>query len=140
MQLKSLDAAALKAQWRAAFKSAPPRVAQREFFVRFLAHEFQARTHGGLRKSSLKTLAGFAELAPAAGMKLHPGTGLLCQRRGVAHEVMVMERGYAYRGRSYTSLSEIARHITGARWSGPRLFGLQSHPERARRSEPRELG
>ena len=36
-----------------------------------------------------------------------------------------MERGYAYRGISYSSLSEIARHITGARWSGPRFFGLK---------------
>src|SRR4051812_39878676 len=30
----------------------------------------------------------------------------------------------AYRGKRYHSLSEVARLITGARWSGPRFFGL----------------
>jgi hypothetical protein len=32
--------------------------------------------------------------------------------------------GYVLDGKTYTSLSAIARHITGARWSGPRFFGL----------------
>jgi hypothetical protein len=48
---------------------------------------------------------------------------------------MVMERGYAYRGTSYSSLSEIARHITGARWSGPRFFGLKKKADAAMAEE-----
>jgi hypothetical protein len=137
-QLKSLDTAALKAAWRAAFKSAPPRAARGEFLVRFLAHEFQVRANGGLRKSSLKALSEFervenslAESVASAEMKLRAGTRLLREWGGSTHEVMIMERGYAYRGRSYTSLSEIARCITGARWSGPRFFGLRSQSKRA---------
>jgi DUF2924 family protein len=137
-QLKSLDSTALKVAWRAIFKSAPPRAAHKEFFVRFLAHEFQVRMHGGLRKSSLKTLSESdqaknspAGVALAANKTLRAGTRLLRQWGGAAHEVTVMERGYAYRGRSYTSLSEIARCITGARWSGPRFFGLRHQSERA---------
>ncbi|MEM9374220.1 MAG: DUF2924 domain-containing protein, partial [Planctomycetota bacterium] len=31
---------------------------------------------------------------------------------------------FQYDGKEYASLSEVARHITGARWSGPRFFGL----------------
>lgn len=31
---------------------------------------------------------------------------------------------FLYQGKQYKSLSEIARLITGARWSGPRFFGL----------------
>ena len=138
LDLESLDRASLKAAWSAAFKSAPPRAAHREFFVRFLAYEFQVRMNGGLRKSSLKALSEFeraknspAELVAMAEMKLRVGTRLLREWGGAAHEVTVMERGYAYRGRSYSSLSEIARHITGARWSGPRFFGLRSRSERA---------
>jgi hypothetical protein len=136
-QLKSLDVAALKAAWRAAFKSAPPRAAHKAFFARFLAYEFQVRSNGGLRKSSLKALNEFeraenssAEVA-ARETKFRAGTSLLREWGGSTHEVMIMERGYAYRGRSYTSLSEIARCITGARWSGPRFFGLRSQSKRA---------
>ena len=40
---------------------------------------------------------------------------------------MVLEDGFAYGGRTYASLSEIARQITGARWNGPRFFGLRSN-------------
>ncbi|MBC4018850.1 DUF2924 domain-containing protein [Siccirubricoccus deserti] len=28
-------------------------------------------------------------------------------------------------GQRFASLSEVARHITGAHWSGPRFFGLR---------------
>ena len=44
------------------------------------------------------------------------------------HEVTVVAGGKAfeYRGKSYKSLSEVARVITGTRWSGPRFFGIVS--------------
>jgi hypothetical protein len=136
-QLKSLDITALKSAWRAAFKSPPPQAAHKEFFVRFLAHDFQVRVNGGLQKPLSKALNAFeqakssaAELAPTE-TKLPPGTRLLREWGGSTHEVMVLERGYAYRGHSYASLSEIARCVTGARWSGPRFFGLPSRPKRA---------
>ena len=41
------------------------------------------------------------------------------------HEVIVLESGVQYRGKSWPSLSAVAREITGARWSGPRFFGLK---------------
>ena len=43
---------------------------------------------------------------------------------GRTHTVTVEEDGFSYAGRNYRSLSAIARDITGARWSGPRFFGL----------------
>ena len=43
---------------------------------------------------------------------------------GRSHTVEVTDRGFLYAGRHYRSLSEVARAITGARWSGPRFFGL----------------
>ncbi|MFN3621246.1 DUF2924 domain-containing protein, partial [Sphingorhabdus sp.] len=42
------------------------------------------------------------------------------------HQVVVLEGGVEYRGARYSSLSAVAREITGAHWSGPRFFGLQS--------------
>jgi hypothetical protein len=43
---------------------------------------------------------------------------------------MVMADGFAYDGRKFTSLSEIATEITGTRWNGPRFFGLRSASNR----------
>jgi hypothetical protein len=48
------------------------------------------------------------------------------------HRVQVTEDGFAYDGRRFDTLSELARHITGTRWSGPAFFGLRrSKSERA---------
>jgi hypothetical protein len=44
----------------------------------------------------------------------------------VTHKVLALERGFSYRGNTYTSLSLVARKITGARWSGPVFFGLKT--------------
>jgi hypothetical protein len=45
---------------------------------------------------------------------------------GVTHRVEVAEGGFIHDGRRWTSLSEIARSITGTRWNGPRFFGLRA--------------
>ena len=57
--------------------------------------------------------------------QLKPGTKLLRQFQGEMHEVLVADEGFEYRGKRYESLSEIARQITGTRWSGPLFFGLK---------------
>ena len=44
---------------------------------------------------------------------------------GKTHEVIVLEDGVLFRGKRYRSLSEVARRITGSRWSGPSFFGLE---------------
>jgi len=49
--------------------------------------------------------------------------------QGVTHEVTVLDRGVLYRKEHYRSLSEVARLITGCRWSGPLFFGLRSKPD-----------
>jgi hypothetical protein len=53
------------------------------------------------------------------------GTRLLREWQGVVHEVIVLEDGFRYRGRTWRSLSAVAREITGTRWSGPLFFGLK---------------
>jgi hypothetical protein len=40
--------------------------------------------------------------------------------------VTILEHGMLYRGKHFRSLSEVAREITGTRWSGPLFFGLKS--------------
>jgi hypothetical protein len=57
--------------------------------------------------------------------KAAPGTLLIREWRGAAHQVTVHDDGVAYQGKRYGSLSEVARLITGTRWSGPLFFGLR---------------
>ncbi|MCK9826153.1 DUF2924 domain-containing protein, partial [Nocardioides cavernae] len=55
-----------------------------------------------------------------------PGMRLVREWQGGAHVVTVGEDGViSWDGRTWTSLSEVARAITGTRWSGPAFFGLK---------------
>ena len=54
------------------------------------------------------------------------GTVLVRDWGGVTHQAKVLEDGILFRGKRYKSLSEVARVITGSRWSGPLFFGLKS--------------
>lgn len=57
--------------------------------------------------------------------QLAVGTRLVREWNGITISVEVKEEGYLYGDRLYGSLSEIAREITGARWSGPRFFRIR---------------
>ena len=92
----------------------------------------QERAHGGLAlavKRRLRALAeefeanGAGSLAPAPLLK--PGTRLLREWGGKTHTVIVLDDGFEYDGERHHSLTQIARRITGAHWSGPRFFGLR---------------
>jgi hypothetical protein len=54
------------------------------------------------------------------------GTVLVRDWGGVTHQAKVLEDGILFRSKRYKSLSEVARVITGSRWSGPLFFGLKS--------------
>jgi Protein of unknown function (DUF2924)/Sodium/calcium exchanger protein len=59
-----------------------------------------------------------------SAQKIRAGARLVREWNGRTHTVTVEEEGFTYAGGNYRSLSAIARDITGARWSGPRFFGL----------------
>ena len=54
------------------------------------------------------------------------GSVLRKEHRGATHEVTVAAGGFVYRGKTYTSLSTIAKAITGTTWNGRLFFGLTS--------------
>jgi hypothetical protein len=62
---------------------------------------------------------------PTPSVSLRPGTRLVREWRGVTHTALIHADGIEWRGQRYRSLSVVARKITGARWSGPRFFGLR---------------
>lgn len=125
-EIEAMDRAALLAAWSAAFGTDVPKGLSQPFLRRYLAFEVQARRMGGLPKGFVETL--IAPDARAAAPTLLTGGRLLREWNGVTHVVEVTDDGYRWNGRTHRSLSSIARAITGARWSGPRFFGLRESP------------
>ena len=121
-----MDRAALIAAWNAAFGTRIPKRLSSPFLRRFLAFEIQARERGNLPKGFVGKLAKAARGDTSSPrIALMPGGRLIREWNGVTHVVDVVEGGFLWNGERFTSLSSIARAITGARWSGPRFFGLK---------------
>jgi hypothetical protein len=130
-QLGGLGLGALRDLWRECLGS-PPHFASTELTRLWLAWELQANVRGGYdlaTRRRLKQLSKSSKVdatpTSAALWALKPGTILTREWGGVTHRVMVLEEGFAWAGQNYRSLSEIATRISGARWSGPRFFGLK---------------
>ncbi|MEM8632969.1 MAG: DUF2924 domain-containing protein [Pseudomonadota bacterium] len=110
--------------WREMFGRSPPKYLSPQFMRRVLIYETQARALGGLSRTTeqrLKKAAAGAQSTASA----KPGSRLVREWNGRTYQVEVVEGCYVMDGKSWRSLSAIARHITGARWSGPRFFGVQ---------------
>jgi hypothetical protein len=125
--LGGLSRADLIERWIEIHGAAPSKTLTRDLLVRGIAYTMQEQQHGGLTRTEKKALAALApgNAVPTLG-HLRPGTRLYRSWRGTTHEVLVLEDGYNWKGRTYASLSEVARAITGTRWSGPRFFGLKA--------------
>jgi hypothetical protein len=115
-------------EWRRLYKSEPPRYGSRDFLVRAISYALQERELGGLPASLRRALRAIATGNPvtlqAPRLKIKPGTRLLREWHGTTHEVIVTEQGFVWEGATYGSLSATAVAITGAKWNGPRFFGL----------------
>jgi Protein of unknown function (DUF2924) len=129
----------LRQAWRKRLGGTPPVVSSAELLRRCLGWEIQARAQGGLDSDTRRRLRELgrtfdkASVPPSArasndqatGRGLPPGTRLQREHAGTTHRVMVLEKGFAWNGQIFSSLSEVAYRITGTRWSGPRFFGLK---------------
>lgn len=131
--IKSMNRKALLALWLRAFGEAPKSRLRREVLIPLLAYRIQEQAFGSLKPSLEKRLREQAGLGPdgktQGGISGHhpkPGTHFVREWKGKLHEVSVLPSGYVYNDHTYRSLSEIARVITGTRWSGPAFFGLKS--------------
>jgi hypothetical protein len=120
----------LHREWRRLYKTDPPKIS-RDLLVMGIAYRRQEIEHGGLGKATLRKLQTLAKalrdtgrVGPSSGLALKPGARLIRKWHGRTHTVTVTEDGFEYGGTNYSSLSQIARKITGAHWSGPRFFGL----------------
>ena len=134
--LSTLGSKALKDKWRTLYGVEPPRQISRTLMLRALAYRIQEKSLGGLKPATRRLLTQFAHDSAAArtpvaapSRTVQPGGVLVREWRGISHQVSVLEKGFRFRGRHYRSLSEVAREITGTRWSGPLFFGLKRSEE-----------
>ncbi len=128
-----LSRAELVERWTKIHRRPPPKGLSRRILQYAAAYDVQAREFGGLkpaiRRKLLRSAVGNGKPSQPTerdgkAETLSPGTRLMREWHGRTHRVDVLEAGFLCDGRHYTSLSQIARAITGARWSGPRFFGL----------------
>jgi hypothetical protein len=130
--LHEFDKLALTDLWRQFFDASPPVKLRRDLMIPILAYRIQEKTLGPLKagiRTRLRQLAeGFArdpKLALSSKPTLNTGTRLVREWRNEVHLVNVEANGYEYKGGRYKSFSQIARLITGTRWSGPLFFGIK---------------
>lgn len=114
-------------EWEAVFGSPPPPYLSVSFMQKAMLYEQQCKTLGGLTaatRRALRQIAKGEDIAAATPAKLSMGAHLVREWNGRIYQVHVTEDGFEMDGKKWSSLSAIAKHITGATWSGPRFFGL----------------
>ena len=133
-QLVQADASLgeLRREWRRLYHDDPPRIS-RDLLVLGIAYRLQEIEHGGLGKATIRklrtlarTLHATGRVGPTPSLTLKPGARLVREWNGRTHVVLVGDdKVIRWNEREWRSLSEVARAITGTRWSGPAFFGLK---------------
>src|ERR1700733_513670 len=131
--LPTLSRVALHALWKQFFDASPPQKLRKDLMIPILAHRIQEQAFGSLSTRTLDRLRNLSraferdsDSAISSVPQIRPGTRLVRQWRDEVHLVNVEADFYEYQGVRYQSLSEIARLITGTRWSGPLFFGIKN--------------
>lgn len=122
--LATMQLGELRQEWGRATGNTPPPVSAALLRLA-IGYQLQARALGGPSAAIEKAFKGSA--APAKRtLVVQPGSRLVREWQGTVHVVTVAEDGaILWNGKSWRSLSEVARAITGTRWSGPAFFGLR---------------
>jgi hypothetical protein len=137
--LEGLEVEGLRRQWRNHLGGEAPAHLPRWLLVKVLGHRLQVAAFGDLDKSVRRLLRdesdgeGNRNTAPfdrrdaqtRDGIALRPGALLVREWQGKLERVMVLEEGFAWNGKNFGSLSQIAKAMTGTNWNGHRFFGLR---------------
>jgi hypothetical protein len=136
-RLPKLPIAELRSRYRELFRNEPPKAFGPDLLRRSIAHRIQERAYGGLSREHQRLLDQLVKAARAKPngrielpRRIKPGSELVRTWNRTTYRVVVMEKGFAWEGRTFSSLSEIALAITGTKWNGPRFFGLRSSANR----------
>lgn len=90
-----------------------------------VARELERIAASNIAASNIAASDQAVPVSPRRAVPLTPGTRLIREWNGRTIAVDVTETGFVWEEQRFCSLSEIARAVTGAHWSGPRFFGLK---------------
>jgi hypothetical protein len=137
----------LRIRYRELFRAEPPKAFGPDLLRRSIAHRIQEKTYGGLPAATRRLLDQLvkAALAKPNGRlelprRIRPGSELVRTWNRQTYRVVVLENGFAWEGKTFSSLSEIALEITGTKWNGPRFFGLRRSPTSSSRGREKHEG
>ena len=115
---------ALRDTWAQLYGPAP-KLRSPDLLRHLIAWRLQAEAEPAAVQRLRARLDWDRAVAPATRV-LGAGARVMREWKGELHEAEVLADGRVlHRGRTYDSLSAVAREITGARWNGPRFFGLR---------------
>lgn len=129
--ISGMTRAALIKHWIVDNGQLPPIGFSRRLLEYAHAYHLQTKASGTLSNTAKRVLLNAARPTETSLLArsnkpllkhLGPGTRIVREWHGRSYTVDVLDQGYVHEGRTYRSLSEIARTITGVRWSGPRFF------------------
>ncbi len=125
--VRSLGIDALRQRWRSTFGATPPPGLPKDIMSRMIAYRIQEEAFGGLDRKFVKLLERLAngDKPREFDRRLKPGTVLIREYNGERHTVTVLPDGFLWKEKAWSSLSTIAKAITGTNWNGPRFFGLR---------------
>src|SRR5437763_13210559 len=147
--LRGLDLKGLRARWQSVLQRPAPDHLPRHLLFAIIAYRIQADRFGDLDHEARQLLDRTGAKESSAAMsarlvsfdqkrtELTPGTVLVREWDRQSQRVMVMSDGFAWKGQTYDSLSEVAFAITGTRWNGPRFFGFRDKEDRLGMGEAR---
>lgn len=119
-----LDRKGCLARWHEVFGRSPPKHLSIQFLHRVLIWQVQTSRLGEVPKQVDRRLNRLANAKTKVSIA-RPGSHLVREWNGRTYQVQVTSDGFVMDGKTWRSLSAIAKHITGAHWSGPRFFGVQ---------------
>jgi hypothetical protein len=130
--LPELSLSELRACWSRLYGRAAPTSFRRKFLAKAIAYQMQVEAHSGLTEAIKRRLRDIAQAAgngtfdaALVGSRIKPGTRLVRTWHGHTHTVTALDAGFAWNGETYSSLSSIAKAITGTNWNGWTFFGLK---------------
>ena len=134
-RIAGLTIEGLRKEWRQTHGSDAPAGLTKDLIARSLTYRLQELALGGLSRSVARTLRELGKADAEPRRQVKAGSIIVREYEGVLHEVMVVPGGFCWQGKTFESLSTIAKAITGTNWNGPRFFGLRS--KRAIKDEAR---
>jgi Protein of unknown function (DUF2924) len=127
----------LRAAWREALASDPPPAFSKDLLARAIAFHAQQTALGGLPPATVRLLRSLIKPGVEPPRQVKAGSVIVREHKGVVHEVLAVPGGFCWQGKTYDSLSTIAKTITGTSWNGPRFFGLRSKRDRQTPDNPK---